>query len=394
MKRIVIGVLIVLQCSWLLAGGVGTTGANYLKIGLGAKATALGENFTALSDDTSSLYWNAAGLTSIKKTRLDFMQLNWVAGISAKTFFGVYPLSENDYIGGYAFLLDTPQDKETKFADTTDIEYDETGKTFKDQVSVYNFSYAHIFSEQMSIGLGVKSISEDLAGSTAKGFGMDVGLLYKNIFPQTTFGASIQNIAGVKLRTDEDLPRIISIGALYTTELWANRLNIVGDIKMPSDNDMRYGAGAEYWIANIVAGRVGYNSFSKFSMGLGVAFKDLYADYAYVPLGDLGITHRISVGYAFDTVLQKPAVSAPKAEKQLTIEETINQSFVTPAVTATPAELSIVPTTAVSVATPAVSVPITEDVFAVTPAAVPTATSVVATPTVQSTPVSASEIDF
>ncbi|MDR2432074.1 MAG: UPF0164 family protein, partial [Candidatus Margulisbacteria bacterium] len=93
--------------------GPGTTAANYLKIGLGAKAAGLGESFTAAADDTSAVYWNTAGLSSLKATRVDFMQLNWLAGISAKTVFGAYPLSEKDTLGAYVLLLDTPQDKET-----------------------------------------------------------------------------------------------------------------------------------------------------------------------------------------------------------------------------------------------------------------------------------------
>lgn len=395
MKRIVIAILIVLHCSWLIAGGVGTTGANYLKIGLGAKATALGENFTALSDDASAAYWNAAGITALKKTRLDFMQLNWVAGISAKSFFGVYPLSENDYIGGYAFMLDTPQDKETKYADSPVIEYEETGNSFKSAVAVYNLSYARLLTEQISLGLGVKSISEDLAGTQAKGMGLDIGIIYRDLFPQTTFGASIQNIAGAKLRSDEDLPRIFSIGALYTTELWANRLNIVGDIKMPNDAAMRYGFGAEYWIANIVAARFGYNSFNSISLGMGVAFKDVYADYAYVPLGELGVTHRIAVGYAFDVTKPQAAAPIPQViETPKTVEEVVEESFVTQdqAITTTvtvPTAKMVTPSVPVKTA----PVVVTEDIFAETPNSVqakPTPTLNVEQPA----PTPAGEIDF
>lgn len=391
MKRIVIIFTIILQCAWLLAaGGVGTTGANYLKIGLGAKATALGENFTALSDDASATYWNAAGLTSMKKTRFDFMQLNWVAGISAKSFFGVYPLSENDYIGGYAFMLDTPQDKETRYAEGDLIEYDETGKVFKSEVAVYNFSYARLLSEQISFGLSVKSIDENLAGTKAKGLGIDVGVLYRDLFPQTTFGVAVQNVAGVKLRTDEDLPRIFSVGALYTTELWANRLNLVGDIKMPNDNSMRYGAGAEYWIANIVAGRIGYNSFSQISLGLGVAFKDIFADYAYVPLGDLGITHRIAVGYAFDVTLPKTTLPVPEVQQPVSVEQAIEQSFAPSADLLVTPEAQLAPV--LPIEAPTKPVVVTEDVFEVTPAVTPVVETV--SVTVAPTTVSAGEIDF
>ena len=394
MKRLLIVGLIIIQCSWLIAGGVGTTGANYLKIGLGAKAAAMGENFTAMADDASAPYWNAAGLTSQNKTRLDFMQLNWVAGISAKTFLGVYPLSENDFIGGYAFMLDTPQDKETRYADAPVISYEETGASFKSEASIMNLSYAHKFSEVLSVGLGFKAIQENLAGDSAKGFSMDAGIIYKDALPQTTLGVAVQNLAGVKLRQNEDLPRIISFGALYTTELWKNKLNVVGDIKLPNDNVMTYGVGGEYWLANIIAARVGYSSFSKISLGLGISFKDIFADYAYVPLGDLGVTHRIAVGYAFD--IAQPIAAAPVIVPVKTVEEVIDQSFATQNVIATPAVVVATPDVLVTPAAVTAPLAVTEDVFeTATQSSVvtPTAT-IVETVVPTATVVSPSEIDF
>ena len=41
---------------------VGTTSAQFLKIGVGAKAIAMGGTFVAQANDLSALYWNPAGL--------------------------------------------------------------------------------------------------------------------------------------------------------------------------------------------------------------------------------------------------------------------------------------------------------------------------------------------
>src|SRR5687768_1257688 len=45
---------------------VATRGANFLQIGVGARALALGGAATAVSNDLSSLYWNVAGLGDVQ----------------------------------------------------------------------------------------------------------------------------------------------------------------------------------------------------------------------------------------------------------------------------------------------------------------------------------------
>src|SRR5262245_53012450 len=56
-KLLAIATVIALQAtSGVWASGPGTTGADILKIGVGARAIGMGEAYTAQSDDVSSLY--------------------------------------------------------------------------------------------------------------------------------------------------------------------------------------------------------------------------------------------------------------------------------------------------------------------------------------------------
>ena len=50
---------------------VGTYAAQFLKIGVSARATAMGSAFTALADDASAAYWNPAGLVERRRDRRD-----------------------------------------------------------------------------------------------------------------------------------------------------------------------------------------------------------------------------------------------------------------------------------------------------------------------------------
>jgi hypothetical protein len=53
--------------SSLSAYGEGTTAFNFLKIGVGARPIDMGESFAAIADDSTAIYWNAAGLSQIQK---------------------------------------------------------------------------------------------------------------------------------------------------------------------------------------------------------------------------------------------------------------------------------------------------------------------------------------
>ncbi len=56
---------------------IATTSAQFLKIGVGARAASLGESFVAIADDASSLYWNPAGITLAPDRSIYFARTKW-----------------------------------------------------------------------------------------------------------------------------------------------------------------------------------------------------------------------------------------------------------------------------------------------------------------------------
>jgi hypothetical protein len=74
--------------------------------------------------------------------------------------------------------------------------------------------------------------------------------------------------------------------------------------------------GAEVTPRRYISLRMGYRyamtnpdqgGLSNFSAGLGLRFKQMSFDYAFIPMGDLGITHHISVNYRFKPPEDKPS---------------------------------------------------------------------------------------
>ena len=82
------------------ANGPGTTGANFLKIGVGARAAALGDAFTVIVNDSTSLYWNPAGLVEMKQRQFSATYNMWFAGIN-QGYLGIgFPLSGKGIVAG------------------------------------------------------------------------------------------------------------------------------------------------------------------------------------------------------------------------------------------------------------------------------------------------------
>ena len=57
----------------------GTTTANFLEIGIGSRATSMGDAYVAVANDVS-IYWNPAGLSNAQLSAL-FMVQPWLVDV-------------------------------------------------------------------------------------------------------------------------------------------------------------------------------------------------------------------------------------------------------------------------------------------------------------------------
>jgi hypothetical protein len=60
---------------------VGTTAAQFLKLGVGARAIALGGAFAAEATDLSALYWNPSGLANLQGSAVQMAYTQYLADI-------------------------------------------------------------------------------------------------------------------------------------------------------------------------------------------------------------------------------------------------------------------------------------------------------------------------
>jgi len=281
----------------------GTSAASFLKIGVGARASGMGEAYCAVADDPTAIYWNPAGLGLIKSNQLTYVHNLWFKDTTTG-FLGLTHPFKNFNLGvGIDYLT---MGKETK---TTEDYPRGRGEEFgvEDDTAIY-FSLSKRMKENLSLGMSIKYINQKVADESASACGADLGLLYR--LPKLNLGLVIQNLGpDMKFAKKKfSLPFNVKMGLSYEG---IKNTTLALDINLPRDDKVSYHLGGEYWIRDILALRAGYNSHilgnklgefnlgEGLSAGFGVKIKTLQVplqlDFSYVPYGDLGNTYRVSL---------------------------------------------------------------------------------------------------
>jgi hypothetical protein len=87
------------------ASDPGTTAANFLELGIGPRAMAMGEALVGLADDVFANYWNPAGLARLENQEAGFVQTQYVEDISEE--YAAYALphgSLGTFGGSFTYL--------------------------------------------------------------------------------------------------------------------------------------------------------------------------------------------------------------------------------------------------------------------------------------------------
>lgn len=265
--------------------GAGETGAQFLKIGVGARACALSESFAGVADDPSAIYWNPAGITQLSRIELLGMHNFWLLDMSYQYLAVVVPTRLGSFGAALAYSSSGNIPKYENFQKLGEYTaYDVAG----------TIAYAKKLGF-LSLGLGFKIIQQKIEEESATGFAGDIGVLYE--FNNFKIGIAVQNIGpGIKfIEVSDPLPLNYTAGSAFK---WGSLL-LTADIKKSRDDDFRLNGGAEFLIMNTLALRAGSNTANSFTAGAGVTYQKISVDYGLVPYKDIDTSHRISIRIRF-----------------------------------------------------------------------------------------------
>lgn len=310
----------------------GTTAAQFLKIDVGPRAIAMGGAFTATANDISAIYWNPAGLASNLSGEAFFNHTDWFLDIAMEYAGVAIHVPGIGTIGGFVTAL-TMDDMMVR----TENRPEGTGEFFDAGGLAIGLSYARSLTERFSIGFNAKYISEHIWHTSATGFALDIGTIYRiPVENEFRIGASISNF-GTKMKLDgRDLINIIQVGGssgnLINTkvdieeyelpltfrvgvamDVWKtedSRLTTAIDAVHPNDHTEFVNSGFEYSWNEIALFRAGYKSLFEenteqgLTFGFGLHYRianyvKLKIDYAYQEFGRLTDVHQFSFGIKF-----------------------------------------------------------------------------------------------
>lgn len=311
---------------------VGTTSAQFLKIGAGARAIALGGAYSAFGNDIYSIYWNPAGLAlSNHSSEIVFDHANWLADMTYDFAAGSINLGDAGILAVSFTSFGVPEDKVRTLANP-----EGDGRMWDANSIALTLSYSKSLTDRFSVGFNGKYITENIWNSSASSFAFDVGTLYRTPFNDLTISAAIFNFGGAMrlngrdIQFNDDPNDNIDTGpnnipASYDTDAFALplmfrfglamdfvksryiRLSGAVDAIHPNDNSEYLNLGSEFAFNELLFLRIGYrqlfmnNSEGGLTFGGGLKYYfsnsfGVFINYAFADYGRLKSVHFFDVG--------------------------------------------------------------------------------------------------
>ena len=338
--------------------GFGTSSAEFLLFGAGARGTALGGAVAALTTDVTALYYNPGDLAQMSRPGAMVSTYSYIADTRYSWAGLAFPMSGGSRALGVSVGTFGFSDQPVYTVDQPEG----TGETYSVAETFIAGTYSQNFSDRFSAGFTAKLISDKLGKTAATGFAVDFGTNFhatvgqrpiRGAFVIQNLGTNLKHTGSAldqtvlrpppqgtvdvpqqpqqaSLKTSGwSLPVLFRVAVAFDLVTMAQqRVTLMGEFSQPNNDKPGAGAGLEYTASNIgnsgffVAARGSYTlqPANDLDPGTGAGFQTQYTvgtlsnyglaagggigwakgnfklglDYAYKNLGPLGGTDFIS----------------------------------------------------------------------------------------------------
>jgi hypothetical protein len=266
----------------------GTTSAEFLLFGAGARGTALGGAYAALVNDPSALYYNPAGAALMSRPGAMVGTYDYVADTRYSWGGIAFPFSGGSRSIGLSLGTFGFKDQPVYTAEQPDG----TGSVYSVSQTSVGLTFAQNFSDRFAAGFTAKGVFDNLGDVSGQAFAVDFGTNFhaqlgghpiRFAFVVANLGSNLdysgsaleidaprdeipgedevpQNPQPGQFRTkDFPLPTIFRVGLAY--DLMASessRLTIISDFNQPNNNGAGFSAGSEWMSQNLGGSAFGF----------------------------------------------------------------------------------------------------------------------------------------
>lgn len=295
MAKKIFAVLLVLFCLNLpvcfAEEGDGGYAGPFRQLGLGARSMGMGGAFVSIADDATACFWNPAGLGQLEERQIG----------------ACYRMMFLDRKMGYVSFVQPARDEAGiglawVYAGVGNvIGRDDKGEptgNISNSINSFSMSFGRKFFTRLGLGLTIRYTQFNLANINSYGLGFDVGVQAR-FEKGIRFGAVVEDV-GMKYSwssgkywekygltgssSQERFPVNLRIGASCLT--LKEKLLLGMDLYKSEYQKAKLSSGAEYWLVNNFAARMGYDR-GAFAFGLGFKYfldeeKNIRIDYVLI----------------------------------------------------------------------------------------------------------------
>jgi hypothetical protein len=362
-KLIIAAVLVLYGFQAYAADAAGVTGAPYLNLSVGARPSGMGEAYTAVVDNVDAVWWNPGALVKVQNPQFGLMHNMNFGGTSYEYLAIGFPAEQLGLdiwgtIGITALLIgveDVAITKESFDTISGNYLYSDYQASLNQEYgaggTVLALSYSWQAAKMFAVGATIKVINQKVALEEAWVPALDIGILSNTNMKGFDLGLVFQNVSFMQMNQVDGAPNAplplnlkfgigYKLDRLFTPETDPRdklAFGIDGILPLqPANMPFKLCIGLEYMLNlgdNILKPRVGYRFNGKdfisdlgplagLTAGFGLSRNfdglDVALDYAFIPYGDLGMSHRmgltINVGQPTPTPTPLP-IKPPKTIK-------------------------------------------------------------------------------
>lgn len=334
-KYYILIILFTISVSLLNAGYYA---GDFMIIGNGVRPLGMGGAFSALANDCSAIYWNAAGLAQVRKSELSLSHSFLYGNLAAYDNFTYCKPLPNDVSVGINWtrlsISDIPVFLEEHLIYNVDfrssfLEFNLPGqpdrmiKSTDDLIQIAFAKHLHKdlylgwifldFPVDFNFGFSAKYISRKIDDYKGSGIGFDASILFKTSLAvligrswlgELAFGLNYQDMGNTAITWNtmsnhvDEIDDNIKLGfaVIQPIRKLNSELILAYDYDYIYDNSRHY--GLEYNYNHLFSLRLGIND-TDFATGISVKLYDFVIDYAFTT-NVIGNTNRIGVRYGFE----------------------------------------------------------------------------------------------